>query len=347
MSEYSKEIEEIKQQLAALGSYDEQLEKLYRNAVAESERAYTEGVAANNALAEQKKREASEEKYADRLNFGQYAADRGLSKSGESVQAELNRTLIEANKRTAADTAAASANAQLKSQLDSDVAALNSEKAEKLMQYSQSERERLNERLEDLLDMEYTAEGSPGNSSDGNDADTTEPYTPKLSASSLAQALMERFSGGNDELSEYQSSMIKEYLQKAREDDGLGDDYIRDVEFVLKTHGYDPGVLSDLSSTELEEIKTQAERAYDNIYRIVEKINGPRMNQTLAKLGAEEEAAQAALSQIYSRVYNITQFETVAKELGYTPVQINEFYQRNESRTADAPGKVYLKKVKS
>ncbi|HPE95962.1 MAG TPA: hypothetical protein PLT66_07850 [Bacillota bacterium] len=340
MADYSSEIASLKQKLGELSDYSADLENIYRKAIESKNASFKTAANEVKAQAEKQKEEASTKKYTDEYNFNQYLEGRGLSNSGEAVQAKLNRDMTEANTLNNADAAATEAIAGLISERDGDIADLELEKDKKKLDYMSKQKNTLSEAITKLED---SSEKNEDNDSPGGEETVKNDYTPRLSALSLAKTVYDMYVGNDGKLSAYESSKIKEYLQDLAKANGLSDSYVRDVAFALKMKGYDPDIMSSLSSQEQARIVDEAKALGESAYKkLKEQVYG-RISRVDASIKARQEQARAVLTKIYTNVYNNLQFETLAKQAGYTNTQISQFYEWLGERDTEKFGKIEYK----
>jgi len=345
--DYNELIEQTKKALESYSKADTELEELYRQAKERNNKSYE---LSKNQLAEQyyeDKNQAASRAALSAKDMNEFLAARGLATSGESVQAKLDSNMA----LNSALSGLAKSNMQSLTELEKQRLEKESELdmslAEKKLELNK-QKNTLSDQIEQLKKaLENSNKSTDDNKSNDNNKstnsdkknnngttdnnktkdDTTEkPYVPSTSAKDIAKNILETFASGGKITTDLQRSQIKKYLQSLVKNDGVDEDYIKDIVFILKTYGY-----SDISEAYADSViaaKDAAEyynKMYNDYYEIY--VRGNRTADKASSM-AKSKAKTLMLDYIYERSRTIAAFESAAKQSGVTQAELEEYYQR-------------------
>ena len=309
---YNSLIKETKKALESYSDITAELEELYRKAKKSNQASYE---TARKSLGEQyvsEKNAAAANARLSENDMYQFLASRGLSSSGESVQAKidsdisLNKTLSELAKANAGSLYTLE---REKLQKDIELENLLAEKKIDLKK----------EQIE--LATKLAEKGVSGNKSSTSDGNKTDRFVPETSAKELAT-----FSTDGRVTTALQKSYIKQYLNTLYESENIDSDYIKELIINLKAAGY-----TDITDTASEAFITSKDgqsfydRAYEQLYSIF--IRGNRSAATASRM-AREQAKIQMLDYIYQRCTTIEAFEAACRKINITASELKEYYNR-------------------
>ena len=345
MSGYDTLIEKLKKKLEAAGSVESEIAKQYSMAKEEAKKRYEESRASllknrDGAIAE-----AAASKLKAEKDIAQFHEARGLTRSGEAIDEALNRELIEAN--AIRDTMAEHSEGEekLKKQLDDEVAALESAELKDI----QGKKEKLEDEILELEKQKLkegdSVVGEDGGTSGGG-GDSLDDYEPSISESMLATRLFNMFKNSDGKLSSDGSRELQLYVEKLREDNGLSDEYMKNLLFALKSYGYDP---ADDGDDEIDGTFESILRAANNSSAKVEDMmyrfyrgRGAKDGEAMAE--AKKHALWAKLDVIYKNSTSREQFIYYARKSGSSMSTIYRYFDRIEDvNKYDIGGGIYLK----
>lgn len=334
--DYKELIEQTKKALESYSKADEELEELYRQAKERNQKSYE---LSKQQLAEQyyqDRNQAAAKAQLDEKNMSEFLAARGLASSGESVQAKIDSNMALHN------TLSGLAKENMKALGELEKARLEQENqldlslAEKKLELNKQKNalsdqiEQLKKALENSKQSGKTADSGKksGSTNTGtkDDNDTSEKFVPSTSAKDVAKNLVETYGSGGKITTDLQKSKIKKHLESLMQNDGVDEDYIKNIIFNLKSYGYTE--LSDAYADSViaaEEASNYYSKLYHELYEIY--IRGNRTAEKASEM-AKNKAKSLMLDYIYERSRTIAAFENTAKLAGVSQTELEAYYQK-------------------
>ncbi len=331
---YNDLIEQTKKALESYSKADAELEELYRQVKERSNKSYE---LSKQQLAEQyyeDKNQAAAKAKLDEKDMSAFLAARGLASSGESVQTKIDSDMA-LNKML---SSLAKENIRTLSELEKERLEKENELdlslAEKKLELNKQKSalsdqiEQLKKALENSKQTDSKpATGSSGTGKSGNQSESSEKtFIPSTSAKDIAKNIVETYGTEGRITSDLQKGQIKKYLQSLIKNDGVDEDYIKDIVFNLKTYGY-----TDISDNYADAVLAaeEANKYYDKLYyELYELYIKTNKTAEKASLMAKSKAKALMLDYIYERSRTIAAFESAAKAAGVTQKELEEYYQR-------------------
>lgn len=345
MSGYDAIIEKLKKKLEGFGSIESEIAQRYEAAKDERKKEYELERAELIKSRDSAISDAATRKLKSEKDIAQIHESRGLTRSGEAIGEALNRELIEANSIRDAQKELYEGTKARWDRYDNDIRSLDeSEKEEK-----RSEKEKLEDQIFELEKANVKDGGSSTSSSgatDGDDGDIGD-YEPSISESVLATRLFNMFKNSDGKLTAGGSRELELYLEKLREDNGLSDEYMKNLIFALKSYGYDNANTDEDEG--LDGSFDSLERAANNSSAKVEDMmyqfyRGRGATESEAMTAAKKHAIWAKLDVIYRNSVSRDQFIYYARKMGSSMSTIYRYFDRVEDiNKYNIDGGLYLK----
>ncbi|PKM60996.1 MAG: hypothetical protein CVU97_07475 [Firmicutes bacterium HGW-Firmicutes-21] len=338
--DYDTLIKETKKSLESYSSINTQLEELYRQAKQKNAASYD---LAKKDLDEQyntDRNSAVTKGMLDEKDLHQFLAARGLSSSGESVQAKIdsaisvNNTLNELAKQ---NTRSLSSLEQERLNAESK---LDTELAEKKTELDKWQTE-LATKVAELKQKSADSKTVPVSNDKTDPTDTEEKsYTPAISAKELAKNILSSYSTSGKINTALQKSYISIYLNQLVNTEGADSAYIKELLVNLKAAGYTE---VDVSTAEAVISVSKGKAYYKEVYeKLFEFYHKGNNSMAQAKKLAENKARKMMLDYIYERCSTIKAFETACRQLGVTGNELNEYNARIENIIKSGKGSLVL-----
>lgn len=351
MSSYDDLISRLKKQLESYGSAESELAKLYNEARNNRKAQYESD---SNELAKMRDasvRAAGINKLKSEKDLAQIHESRGLTSSGEAIGEALNRELIEANAVANANEELSDGLKNLKSGYDSDIQKLNeSEEKERRDAISKFEDKIFDLEKQKIKDENAKANNSSSGSSNNSSSNsgnsgTDDVFKPSLSESTLATRLFNMFKNSDGKLTADGKRELELYLEKLRKDNGLSDEYMKNLIFALNSYGYNS--VSDTDENDgtfnsLERIANErAAKVEDSMYKF---YRGRGASESEAMAEAKQHAIWAKLDYIYKNSTSRDQFIYYARKMGSSMSTIYRYFDRIENiNKYNIDGGIHLK----
>ena len=344
--EYKDWLKEAKTELDAYSAQQEELSKLYQQAVSGAEEAHRAETRQLKEEAVRRKNQAATDAMRTSRNLKQGLASRGLAFSGENAQTDVDLTLALQNRlgeidsetlaqtrekeRLHAETVANLKQDQLRHRADTSLALskLKAELAEKAKDKEEPSAVK-GETVPHAIvsnSLVGSAVGALGQVKDRVQSAVKEnTVTPEISPKDLAKQLV-KAAGGNGSISGYSQSQAMELLLETMNKNYLLDgDYRKQLILNLQSMGYDP----DYRTAYAQEVKALSEDAvkafdlyYDRYFDIY-YYAGYTVNESDRM--ASEQARFLQLAYLYRHSYTVEMFELAVREMGYGS-KLNGFY---------------------
>lgn len=309
----------------ALGSYS--------NVTAELEALYKKAKENNISSFENAKKELStqyaEDKNAavtkgklDEKDMNQFLASRGLSTSGESVQAKIDSNISINNSLSSLAKVNASSLSALEQEKHDKENELDTELNEKKLNLEQWKAELTAQ----FTETKSSSSGSIDNSSPEEEKPTTETYIPETSAKELAKSILATYAADGKITTTLQKSYVKQYLNTLSKKEGVDTDYLKELIINLKAAGYTD--ITDSSSEATIAAENGAiyyKTAYEQLYGILMKGN---RSTTAAEELAVKQARVLMLDYVYKRCATLQTFEKACAKMQITDSELDEYYTR-------------------
>lgn len=330
---YSDAIQNLKDALNGYSEDSAKLESLYKTAVGNADKEYSDTVKQLDRQYYRDRNEAYADNARDERNTYAMLASRGLGFSGEAAQAKLSSNLLLnerlgslADGKSEAETKLASEYADRKNSLAADYienqGALNDKRTAVLADIAEMEldREQQNAALKAEKDMhqaELDAKYQSGTISGGNTVingtsglegttDIISGFTPDVSPKDLAKLMVTNATDGNYIESEDDEYLVNKYMLEIMESYKLDSDYLNELIFMLKAYGYE-----DIGADEMrvQVISRDARTYYDDRYNeSYDRVILSGGHELMAILQAENSARKAQLDYIFGRTSGSAEF---------------------------------------
>lgn len=317
--DYNKLIEQTKKALESYSDINTQIEALYKKAKEKNLQYYETAKKSLKSQYFDDKNRAVVKGQLDQKDTDQFLAARGLTTSGESVQAKIDtdisvnnalQKLAQANQKALSDI-------ELK-KLEKDIE-LDTAHAQKKLEY--------NKQMSDLALGLADRKTKSGQKTETipNKTETIHGYTPKATPKELTNSIIESFAPEGRIETDSQKSYIKAYLEEL-EKDGIDNDFIKEVIMNLKVYGY-----SDLPSDSAENFilvdraKAYYDKIYGNLYGVY--IKGNRTTEQAHTL-AQQNARKILIDFVYEHIDSASVFENICRRLGISKDEIDEYYDK-------------------
>lgn len=364
--DYDSIIEKTKKELENFSSISTELEQLYKKAKEKNAAAYALAKDDVNDQYTEDKNAAVTKGMLDEKDIHEFLASRGLSSSGESVQAKLDSNVSINNALTElAKENKKALNTLEQKKLETD-SMLNTELAEKKLDLdkwktslaSDIAKAKINARASENANKPKEPEISTGKPSEPKkpakskettqktkNTNTEKPdnekgFIPSTSAKELAKNIAASYAENGNIKTNLQKSHIKLYLDSLAKNEGVDKKYLKDVIINLKAAGY-----TDISASQAEAVITadKAKSYYENVYELMYKtfIKGNRSSAQASNL-AKSKAKMLMLQYIYERCSTISDFERACKQAGVTNREINEYYTELKNINKNTSNSVVL-----
>ncbi len=354
---YSDSISALKAGLMQYSENEKKLTELYKQAIINAEEEFK---AATKQLDDQYKRDRNEvhaDTVREERNLNNALAARGLGFSGEAAQTKLNSNIILANRLGELTRGKVKAETELQLDLSDKKHSLAMDNAEKLRDI-QKGRDNLNASIASIIaerednanklraeqamreaelkakiemyEAELKAKYGAGTKSENGssskaDSETDFGYNPGITAKELASRLISTASGGKSSIdgSQAQQYSINKYLLELADKYGASDDYINDLIFILRSHGYE-----DIGEPKrrIDVITYDSFSYYYDTYdRYYDNYIARGISEELAQREAKKLATSSQLQYIYDNSKNTSEFKNCCKEAGISTTDMQTF----------------------
>ena len=318
MSSYDKLIEKLKRKLDGYGSGESEIAKLYDLAKVNRKKQFEAELDAASNERKALVRDAGIKKMKNEKDIAQLQESRGLSASGEAITEVLNRERIEADMIKSANEGYADSITKLQNGYDGDISKLEFEEAKA----EEAEKNKIEGEILELEKQKIKEEKNVG-----NDA-ASDIYEPTVSENTLASRLFGMFKGSDGKLTADGKRELDSYLERLREENGLSDEYMKNVLFALKSYGYDKvkdeNAGYDGSFESLEKLASEnASKVEDAMYQFY-RGRGASDGEAMAE--AKQHAIKAKLDVIYKHSVSREQFIYLARKMGSSMSTIYRYF---------------------
>lgn len=320
--DYTDYTEQLKKSLAAFGSAEADIKKLYEQMLEQNEKAYQTTREKLDKQRNENRNQAAVDSQMLRKNTAQFLASRGLTHSGESVQSEINENIALSNRLSKLDSEYDDAlkDALLKKG-DDDLSARKS--------YTEQSGEIAQKKAALTAEM-YKNYAANSDQPQGGESDGT--YTPSSSVKDMAKNLLSSASESGSISSSLENAKLRLLMEKLSKEQNIDPAYMKELELVLKTNGY-----YDMS-VDYAQAYVAADYA-KNQYRnwMYETFNKLRKSDRVKEASntARDAAIDMQMAYIFTHCSTDKAFEKAWQLMGFNMNDIKDYYERA------AKGKTY------
>lgn len=331
---YTQTVASLKTAIDGYDSEEKKLSELYTQAKQHALESYNAQKAELEKAYLKDRNTAAADVSREEKNYMQFLSSRGLGSSGEASQAKLNsginlsNSLSELSRSRLTSLADLSESYSEKSaEIENDYMEAASDISEKrvsaLAKLAEAEaaKEAADEQTKLYEESLKNQDTDGGGASDDSESGA---YVPSVSAKDMAKQIVALASDGRDTI-EYsdQNYTVHRYLEKLKSDYDIDDEYMKNLEFCLKSYGY-TGI--DGVSFLVQGVADKAEDYYQEMYqKYISFYSQISSDGSYIKRSAREIASDLQLTYVYTHVKTIDEFYKACYLLGFSTARIEEY----------------------